>query len=99
MPRDDLDLDLNGYLALVDAAAEFQPHAAAAGRPAPTYSQINTLVVNGVLPAVRIGRNRYFERAKLPEILEKLGLVPGAGAKSSKSRKATAAPVRDTVAA
>ena len=99
MPRDDLDLDLNPYLPLVDAAAEFQPYAVAAGRPAPTYSRLNTLVVNGVLPAVRIGRNRYFEREKLPEILEKLGLVAGAKARSPKSRNAAAAPVRDTVAA
>ncbi len=93
MSRDD------AYLALADAPPEFQPHAVAAGRPTPTYAQLYGLVVNGVLPAVRIGRSRYFEREKLPEILEKLGLVAGAGAKSPKSRKAAAAPVRDTVAA
>ncbi len=87
------------FLALPDAPPEFSPYATAVGRPTPTYSALYALVVNGALPSVRIGRSRYFERARLPEILEKLGLVAGAEAKSPKSRKVAAAPVRDTLAA
>ena len=54
------------------------------GQPAPGYNRCRRAILDGVIPAQKIGREWFVADADLPAAEEALGLVPAAPAQPSK---------------
>ena len=89
------ELRPDAYIPLSDVPREPDVVAAAeaSGRRPPRYRMLYSRVIDGDLPAQRIGRVWHVARKDLPLIIERLGLTPGRTARSPKARGPRAAAV------